>query len=115
MPCHQGINKHFLDAEALEGVMQDSQASNSIKRIPQDHEAVFDFGDNRIYLPRWLRGECAGQLVTVDAKLNSAATRGQVAFTLKAPKRFSFDAAHRIEDVCDTTKIDEHQANLAKK
>jgi len=57
------------------------------RRIPEEHEVCFDFSDNRISMPRQLKGARAGQLCRVSGDLDKEYRFGEVKMTLGLPKR----------------------------
>lgn len=106
------VAKAAVTARDIEECVRKTQGGGSIRRVPCDHEEVFDFADSRIYMPKWLRGDCAGQLVVVEPHIEAGGIRGQVRVLTKVPKRMCLSAAPtQIEDVMDVAEL--HAANTS--
>merc|ERR1719253_141027 len=93
---HATDGKHHKSQVSLQSV-EDVWWSNckgqaAIRRKPEQHEAVYDFADNRISMPRYLAGGMegaqAGQLVTVKPDLHHHGLAGEVTMYTSVPKRY---------------------------
>lgn len=106
-----GMLKSNIDAPCLEGLWRNNQGGMSIRRKPMEHEAVFDFGDNRITMPKYLANEKAGQLVSCRPVLQAEGTRGYVVMKTKVPHRAGQEEA-KFEAICDLDELDRHAKKL---
>ena len=76
-----------------------------MRRTPQDHEAVLDFGESRISVPRGVK-ENGGQLQKVAVDMNDDGT-GNIVITTQTPRR-SCNASepNSLADVVDLNNLE---------
>ncbi|CAE7313049.1 C56G7.3 [Symbiodinium natans] len=76
-----------------------------MRRVPQDHEAVLDFGESRISVPRKIK-EKGGQLQKVAVDLNDDGT-GNIVITTQTPRRScNSSAPNALADVLDLNNLE---------
>jgi hypothetical protein len=100
-------SKHISDVQNLKASVTLQNAEDvwwanckgqaAIRRKPEDHEAVYDFADNRISMPRYLHGEKAGQLVTVKPDIHHHGGTGEVTMYTRVPKRHMTSVPDNID------------------
>ena len=77
-----------------------------MRRAPQDHEAVLDFGESRISVPREIK-ETGGQLQKVAVDLNDDGT-GNIVITTQTPRRScNTGEPNALADVVDLNNLEE--------
>jgi len=102
------LSKSVIANRDLEELWHQMPGDSAIRRLPEEHEAVFDFGDSRISMPRYFadsrrEGERhleAGQLLEVKER------NGRVTLTTHAPRRAVVDAPSRLDAICDVHALD---------
>ncbi|CAE8614714.1 unnamed protein product [Polarella glacialis] len=79
----------FTLEDDMEIYLQATKAGTVARRTPEAHEAVFDFNESRISMPKYLSDSRAGQLVTIAPKLHPVAggMMGQILVKTMAPIR----------------------------
>lgn len=93
------MHKNPVNVEDVEDLWwANCHGQASIRRKPMEHEAVYDFADCRISMPRELTGGArAGQILTVKAHINKDGTKGEVLVHTKAPKRACTDQPAKLD------------------
>ena len=77
-----------------------------MRRVPQSHEAVLDFGESRISVPREIK-ETGGQLQKIAVDLNDDGT-GNIIITTQTPRRScNTGEPNALADVVDLSNLEE--------
>jgi len=84
-----------------------------MRRTPEKHEAVFDFGESRISVPRELE-DVAGQLQRIEVDLNDDGT-GNIVLTTQPPRRTWMKTLPKaLEEVVDVGQLQKNAKKEAK-
>lgn len=95
-------------AERREEFLVKSGGGAVKRRQPQSHDAVFDFAEARICMPRVIPDNHAGQLVLVESDLRYGGTEGDILITTTAPRRHCMAAnPNELDVLLDLKKVEE--------
>eukprot|EP00933_Yihiella_yeosuensis_P025477 TRINITY_DN19779_c0_g1_i1.p1 TRINITY_DN19779_c0_g1~~TRINITY_DN19779_c0_g1_i1.p1 ORF type:complete len:663 (+),score=155.30 TRINITY_DN19779_c0_g1_i1:161-2149(+) len=96
-------------AEDLRELLKKTGGTSVNRRVPEEHEAVFDFAEARISMPRIIGDDTAGQLIAVTPKLNSDNSEGDVYLKTQVPRRTCTSGIYTSElsEIVDMKKLEE--------
>jgi len=99
-----------------------SAGTNSVRRRPPEYEAVYDFQDKRITMPRFIDKQTAGQMIAINAEIDEMRGHGEIILKTKAPLRVANREANSLEklqekgEVChENEKQEEFEASVKNK
>eukprot|EP00930_Biecheleria_cincta_P030212 TRINITY_DN20937_c0_g3_i1.p1 TRINITY_DN20937_c0_g3~~TRINITY_DN20937_c0_g3_i1.p1 ORF type:complete len:792 (+),score=219.88 TRINITY_DN20937_c0_g3_i1:179-2554(+) len=95
-------------AEHREEFLVKSKGAAVKRRPPQPHDAVFDFAEARINMPRRIPDNHAGQLVMVVPDLRAGGTEGEILISTSLPRRHCMAAVpNQLDVLLDLKKVQE--------
>lgn len=95
-------------AERREEFLVKSNGGAVKRRPPQSHDAVFDFAEARICMPRHIPDNHAGQLVMVVPELRAGGTEGEILITTTMPRRHCMAAVpNELDVLLDMEKVEQ--------
>eukprot|EP00927_Polykrikos_kofoidii_P019080 TRINITY_DN18893_c0_g1_i1.p1 TRINITY_DN18893_c0_g1~~TRINITY_DN18893_c0_g1_i1.p1 ORF type:complete len:587 (-),score=101.93 TRINITY_DN18893_c0_g1_i1:8-1768(-) len=107
--------KSSIDVETLEKIMR-SSSGRIRRRMSDDNDVVFSCGDKTVRMPRLLRSDSAGQMLSLRSeRFARSHDRGDaVRIVTHAPtRRCVEDAPTKFEDVCDLGVLGQTEKMMA--